>query len=127
ALEKHQVDAIVLAGYMKKLGTGVLAAYSGRIINTHPALLPKFGGKGMYGAQVHEAVIASGDTETGVSIHVVDEDYDTGALIAQERLAVLPEDDPKSLATRVQQLEKQLLVKTLDALARGQLRLAEPS
>jgi phosphoribosylglycinamide formyltransferase-1 len=77
-LREHAVDTVFLAGYMKKLGPAVLAAYDGRIFNTHPALLPKHGGKGMYGHKVHAAVLAAKETESGASIHLVDADYDTG-------------------------------------------------
>src|SRR5690606_24909088 len=121
ALEAHGIDLVVLAGYMKKLGQGVLERYSGRILNTHPALLPKFGGKGMYGNRVHEAVLAAGERESGATIHLVDSDYDTGAVVAQVRVPVLPSDDAEALAERVKQAEKQLLIETLDALGRGEL------
>lgn len=123
ALEAHGIDLVVLAGYMKKLGQGVLERYSGRILNTHPALLPKFGGKGMYGNRVHEAVLAAGERESGATIHLVDSDYDTGAVVAQVRVPVLPSDDAEALAERVKQAEKQLLIETLDALGRGELTL----
>ncbi|NQT14327.1 MAG: phosphoribosylglycinamide formyltransferase [Planctomycetes bacterium] len=83
AMLKHVVDVVVLAGYMRKLGPRVLARFAGRILNVHPALLPRFGGKGMYGMHVHEAVVAAGETESGVSIHVVDAEYDTGPVIAR--------------------------------------------
>ena len=78
AVAKHCVDVVILAGYMRKIGPKTRARFAGRILNIHPALLPKFGGKGMYGLRVHEAVLAAGETETGVSIHIVDEEYDTG-------------------------------------------------
>lgn len=122
-LEAHGIDLVVLAGYMKKLGRGVLERYSGRILNTHPALLPKFGGKGMYGLRVHEAVLAAGERESGATIHLVDDEYDTGPAIAQARVPVFPSDDAEALAERVQRVEKQLLVETLDALGRGELTL----
>lgn len=122
-LRASNADLVVLAGYMKRLGSGVLKLYSGRIINTHPALLPKFGGQGMYGDKVHQAVLEAGEAESGVTIHVVDDDYDTGLQVAQERVLVLPGDDVASLSARVQVLEKDLLVRTLDALARGELLL----
>ncbi len=125
ALDARGTDLVVLAGYMKKLGRGVLRRYAGRIINTHPALLPKYGGQGMYGMAVHEAVLAAKEAESGVTIHLVDEDYDTGAPIAQASVRVLAADDPQSLAARVQLREKELLVETLEALARGTLTLPE--
>lgn len=117
-LHDARVDVVLLAGYMKKLGPRVLEAYRGRIINTHPALLPKFGGQGMYGNRVHEAVLAAGERETGASIHFVDAEYDTGRVIAQCRVPVLPGDSADDLAARVQASEKRLLVETLARLAR---------
>jgi phosphoribosylglycinamide formyltransferase-1 len=123
ALRREDVNVVVLAGYMKKLGSGVIRSFSGRILNTHPALLPNFGGQGMYGMRVHEAVIRAGERETGVTIHVVDEQYDTGPIVAQRRVPVLPQDDAESLAERVKQVEREFLVETLDRLATGELEL----
>ena len=88
ALVDARVDVICLAGYLKKLGPDTLAAFRGRVLNTHPALLPKFGGTGMFGDRVFEAVLASGDSESGVSLHVVDEHYDTGSVVQQARVHV---------------------------------------
>jgi len=116
-LREHGVDTVFLAGYMKKLGPAVLAAFAGRIFNTHPALLPKHGGKGMYGHKVHEAVLAAKETESGASIHLVDEDYDTGRVIAQCRVLVAPTDSAETLAARVQERERELVVETLAKLA----------
>ena len=116
-LREHRVDTVFLAGYMKKLGPAVLAAFAGRIFNTHPALLPKHGGKGMYGHKVHEAVLAAKETESGASIHLVDEDYDTGRVIAQCRVPVAPTDSAETLAARVQERERELVVETLAKLA----------
>jgi phosphoribosylglycinamide formyltransferase-1 len=123
ALRESDVDVVVLAGYMKKLGAWVIESFSGRILNTHPALLPKFGGQGMYGMRVHEAVIRAGETESGVTIHVVDDEYDTGPIVAQKRVVVLPEDDAESLSERVKGIERDFLVETLDHLATGELSL----
>ena len=92
---------ICLAGYMKKLGAEVLTAYEGRILNIHPALLPKFGGQGMYGMRVHEAVLAAGERESGATIHLVDEEYDHGRVLAQEKVPVKAWDTPKTLQKRV--------------------------
>lgn len=125
SLREHDVDVVVLAGYMKKLGPEVIRAYAGRILNTHPALLPKYGGQGMYGDRVHEAVLAAGEQESGVTIHWVDRDYDTGPPLAQRRVRVYPSDDVPALASRVQKVEKELLVETLDQLARGTIPLPE--
>lgn len=124
-LLKHNVDLVVLVGYMKKLGTKVIDRFRGRILNIHPALLPKFGGKGMYGIHVHEAVIASGDRETGVTIHVVDPHYDRGAILAQVRVPVEEGDTPKTLQKRVLKYEHQLFTETLQKIASGELELPE--
>jgi len=94
-------DIVFLAGYMRKLGKKTLAQFKGRILNTHPALLPKFGGKGMYGMNVHQAVINSKEKESGVSIHLVDAEYDTGPVIAQCKVKVKSEDTPEKLCERV--------------------------
>lgn len=122
-LTQSQVDLVLLAGYMKRLGPSTLAAFRGRIVNTHPALLPKFGGQGMYGARVHEAVLAAGETVTGVSIHLVESEYDSGPVIAQAEVPVQADDSAESLAARVQARERALLVEVLDDLATGRRRL----
>ena len=109
ALREHEVDLLVLAGYLKLVPAPVVAAYRGRIINTHPSLLPAFGGKGMYGQRVHAAVLASGARETGVTIHLVDEAYDRGPVLAQSRVPVLKDDTPARLAARVLDAEHRLL------------------
>lgn len=116
-LEEHGIDMILLAGYMRKLPAGVVAAYRGRIVNVHPALLPEFGGQGMYGMNVHRAVIESGKKESGPTVHLVDEEYDTGPVIAQQRVPVLPDDTPESLAERVLQAEHALLPRVVIAAA----------
>ena len=108
-LERHGVDLIVLAGYLKLVPAGVIARYRGRIVNIHPALLPAFGGPGMYGRRVHEAVLASGAQESGATVHLVDEEYDRGAVLAQARVPVLPGDTPERLAARVLEAEHRLL------------------
>ena len=112
-LQRHEVTLVVLAGYMKKVGSQTLSHFVGRIINIHPSLLPKFGGQGMYGQRVHEAVLAAGEKETGVTIHFVDESYDTGPIIVQSRIPVRTDDTAKSLAQRVLEQEHRLLVDTL--------------
>ena len=106
-LRDHSVDLIVLAGFLLKVPPTLIAAYPNRIVNLHPALLPAYGGKGMYGRHVHEAVVAAGETETGISIHYVNEHYDEGRLIRQVRCAVLPADGPEDVAARVHRLEHQ--------------------
>ena len=108
-LERHAVDLVVLAGYLKLVPSGVIARFRGRIINVHPGLLPSFGGKGMYGRRVHEAVLASGARESGATVHLVDEVYDRGAILGQARVPVLPGDDPDRLAARVLEVEHRLL------------------
>ena len=114
-----QGDVVLLAGFMKKLGPQTLRRYSGRILNTHPALLPKFGGPGMFGAHVHRAVLASGDHVSGASVHLVEEEYDTGRVLAQRQVAVMADDTPDALAERVQLAERALLVEVLRDLVLG--------
>ncbi|MGH8565743.1 MAG: phosphoribosylglycinamide formyltransferase [Gammaproteobacteria bacterium] len=125
-LIRHGVGLVVLAGYQKKLGPETLAYYARRVINIHPALLPHFGGLGMYGMRVHETVLASRATETGVTIHLVDGDYDRGAILAQCRVPVLPGDSPETLAARVLAREHGFLVETLERILAGELPLPGP-
>jgi phosphoribosylglycinamide formyltransferase 1 len=124
ALTEAQVDLVLLAGYMKKLGPRVLAAFQDRILNTHPSLLPKYGGKGFFGRRVHEAVLAAGDRETGASVHTVTEEYDAGPVIAQTRVPVYPNDRVEDVEARVKAVERELLVTTLERLARASLHPA---
>ena len=123
ALQRSGADVIFLAGYMKCLGPRTLAAFPARILNTHPALLPKFGGQGMFGDRVFEAVLADGESESGVSVHLVDAEYDAGAVVRQERIRVLPGDTVDSLKIRVQACEREVVVNTLAAIASGALVL----
>jgi phosphoribosylglycinamide formyltransferase-1 len=123
ALEASQVEVVMLAGYMKKLEPGLLERFHGRILNTHPSLLPKFGGHGMYGLRVHQAVLAAGETESGSSVHLVDAEYDTGRVLEQARVSVEPGDTPESLAARVQERERRLVVSVLGRIAQGELLL----
>jgi phosphoribosylglycinamide formyltransferase-1 len=108
-LERHRIDLVVLAGYLKLVPAPVIAHYRHRIVNVHPALLPAFGGPGMYGHHVHEAVLRSGARESGATVHLVDEVYDRGAILAQVRVPVLPGDTPERLAARVLEVEHRLL------------------
>jgi phosphoribosylglycinamide formyltransferase-1 len=124
-LENRRANWIVLAGYMKKLGPKVLEKYKGRILNVHPSLLPKYGGKGMCGAAVHAAVLAAGEKETGVTIHLVDEQYDHGKILAQHPVPVLPGDTVESLSGRVLEREHVVLVETLNRIITGEIPLAE--
>jgi len=123
ALEQHAVDLVLLAGYMKRLGPRTLARYAGRILNTHPALLPRHGGPGMYGMHVHRAVLAAGEPESGATVHVVEADYDSGPVIAQVRVPVEAGDTPETLAERVQQAERAQLTQVLAQIAAGRRRL----
>jgi formyltetrahydrofolate-dependent phosphoribosylglycinamide formyltransferase len=104
-LEEYKIDLIVLAGYMKMIDAGIIRKFHNRIINIHPALLPAFGGKGMYGMNVHIAVIESGVKESGVTIHYVNEKYDDGEIILQEKIVVAPDDTAESLQKKVLKLE----------------------
>ena len=104
-LKKHQIKFIVLAGYLKKVPINILQAYKQNIINIHPALLPKYGGKGMYGKHVHEAVIENKESESGITIHYVDEIYDNGEIILQEKCSISENDTAESLAEKIHQLE----------------------
>ena len=116
ALSSAKVDWVLLAGYLRKLGPVTLNAFRDRILNIHPSLLPKFGGQGMYGRRVHEAVIASGDTVSGASVHLVDDYYDHGVVLAQARVPVLPGDTPETVEKRVTSVEPKLYVDILKRL-----------
>jgi phosphoribosylglycinamide formyltransferase-1 len=111
------VELIVLAGYMKLLPAEVVRDYEGRILNIHPALLPKYGGQGMYGMFVHEAVIAAKDKESGATVHFVDLEYDRGPIFLQRAVPVLPGDTPESLRERVLRLEHELLPEAIAKFA----------
>ncbi len=111
-----EIDLIVLAGFLWLIPSGLIRAYPERIINIHPALLPKYGGKGMYGNHVHKAVIDSGDVESGISIHYVNEVYDDGRIIQQERCKVKPGDSPDSLAQRIHTLEHHYYPQVIEKL-----------
>lgn len=104
-LEKDSTDLIILAGYLLKIPDEVIAGYRGRIINIHPSLLPAYGGKGMYGNRVHEAVIAAGERVSGITIHLVDENYDSGKILFQAECPLLEDDTPEALAGRIHELE----------------------
>lgn len=119
-LTEREIDYIALAGYLKLLPAEVVRAYSGRIVNIHPALLPKHGGKGMYGHRVHEAVLAAGEKESGPTVHLVDEIYDNGRILEQVRVPVESDDTPDSLAARVLEQEHKLYPRVLSKLIRGE-------
>ena len=116
-LRQFRIDLVVLAGYLKRIPSSVIREYAGRIINIHPALLPAFGGEGMYGARVHKAVIASGAKETGVTVHLVDDDYDHGPIVAQWRVPVEKSDTVESLAARVLNVEHIVYPRTVEMVA----------
>ena len=123
-LAGHGVDLVALAGYMKKLGPRVLTRYRGRILNVHPALLPAYGGQGMYGERVHAAVLSAGERVTGVTVHLVDEEYDRGQVVAQAEVPVLEGDTVESLRLRVLEREHELYPKTLQKIATGEIELS---
>jgi len=127
ALLAADVDVVFLAGYMKKLGPLVLEAFAGRILNTHPSLLPRFGGPGMYGDRVFKAVLEAGEVESGVSIHLVDADYDTGAIVRQCSVPVFRGDSLDELQSRVRAREKEFVIETLGLIAKGELPLVAGS
>ncbi len=116
-LRKFRIDLVVLAGYLKRIQPAVINEYAGRIVNIHPALLPAFGGEGMYGARVHEAVIASGAKETGVTVHLVDDEYDRGPIVAQWRVPVNQGDTAESLAARVLAVEHVVYPRAVEMVA----------
>ncbi len=121
ALREAGVDTIALAGYLRRLPSSIVSAYRLRIVNTHPALLPLFGGKGMYGEHVHRAALEYGVKVSGCTVHFVDEEYDTGPIIAQRAVPVLEEDTPETLAARVLPQEHAAFVDALQWLAEGRL------
>jgi len=123
ALTDAQADLVILSGYLRKLGPRTLTAFAGRILNIHPALLPNHGGAGMYGRRVHEAVIAAGETVSGASVHLVDGEYDHGAVVARAEVPVLAADTPESLEARVMAAEPKLFVETLRRISAGELHL----
>jgi phosphoribosylglycinamide formyltransferase-1 len=117
SLDSHGADFIVLAGYMKKIDSRIIMRYRNRIINVHPALLPAFGGHGMYGHHVHEAVIAQHATRSGATVHVVDEDFDHGPIVLQESILVEEGDTPESLAEKVLEIEHRILPRAVQLFA----------
>ncbi|MDB5463874.1 MAG: purN [Phenylobacterium sp.] len=123
AMASHDVQLIVLSGYLRQLGPQTLGRYAGRVLNIHPGPLPAFGGHGMYGRRVHEAVIAAGAAESGIVIHLVDEEYDRGPVIARRAVPVEPGDTPESLEARVTALEPGFFVESLCRIARGEIVL----
>jgi len=123
ALQRAGADLVILSGYLRKLGPATLGAFAGRIMNIHPALLPRYGGQGMYGRRVHEAVVAASERVTGATVHLVDEEYDHGAVIAQLTLPIEPDDTAEAVERKVTRAEPQLFVETLQRVASGDLIL----
>lgn len=124
-LQERAINLLVLAGYLKLVPGNVIDTWAGRIVNVHPSLLPSFGGHGMYGRRVHEAVIAAGARVTGVTVHFVNNEYDRGPMIAQWPVPVAPEDDPDTLAARVLEAEHQLYPRIVELVALGEIRLQD--
>lgn len=118
-LREHRIDWVILAGFLWLVPQNILQAYPQRVINIHPALLPKHGGRGMYGERVHESVIASHETESGITIHIVDENYDRGTTLFQARCAVNPDDTPDTLAHKVHELEYQYFPQIIEKTVLG--------
>ncbi len=123
ALRGAGVELVILSGYLRKLGPATLKAYEGRILNIHPALLPKHGGPGMYGRRVHEAVAAAGDPVSGVTVHLVDADYDHGPPLAALEIPLAPGDDAAAIEAKVTAAEPGLFVDVLRRISTGDLRL----
>jgi phosphoribosylglycinamide formyltransferase-1 len=123
ALRAAGAELVVLSGYLRKLGPATLGAYAGRVLNVHPALLPKFGGPGMYGRRVHEAVAASGDAVSGATVHVVDGEYDHGPAVAAVQIALAPGDDAAAIEAKVTAAEPGLLVDVMRRISEGTLAL----
>ena len=119
----HDVNLVALAGYMKKIGPVTLATFPGHVINIHPGLLPEYGGRGMYGRHVHEAVLAAGAVTTGATVHVVDALYDHGPTLAQRKVAVKKSDSTETLARRVLEVEHELYIETIERIISGEIRL----
>lgn len=121
-LEEYKVEYIALAGYLKLLPVEIVRKYESRISNIHPALLPKFGGRGMYGYYVHEAVLAAGEKESGATVHLVDEIFDHGRILIQEKVPVYPDDTPDSLAARTLKVEHKIYPEALENLIKGRYK-----
>ena len=124
-LDEHRIELVVLAGYLSLVPEEVTARWAGRMLNVHPALLPAFGGHGLYGARVHRAVLESGARLSGATVHFVDAHYDRGPIVAQWPVPVLDGDTPESLAARVLRVEHLLFPRVVDAVARGAIPLAD--
>ena len=124
-LEDYKIDYILLAGYLKKVPAEIVKKYKFRILNIHPALLPKYGGKGMFGINVHKAVLEAGEKFTGVTIHFVDEEYDRGPIIIQKKVKVKKNDTPETLQKRVLKVEHKIYPYIVKKLCKGKLRIPD--
>ena len=122
-LHTERIDLIALAGYLCKIPAPVVEAFWGRILNIHPALLPRFGGKGLYGHRVHKAVLEAKESFSGATVHFVDEEYDTGPILLQKKVPVLPDDTPDSLAGRVLAVEHKIFPEAIDLIAQGRVQI----
>lgn len=118
-LRQHDIDFIVLAGFLWKVPSVLVNAYPGKIVNIHPALLPTYGGKGMYGMNVHSAVLAAGELKSGITIHMVDDKYDHGAIVLQKTVDITPDDTPETLADKIHLLEHQYFAPTIEKILNG--------
>lgn len=123
ALNRHDVDIVILAGYMKKIGKRTIDTFSNKILNIHPALLPKYGGNGMYDIYVHEAVLRNKEKETGITIHIIDAEYDHGRIINQVRIKINENETAYDLQKRILEKEHIFYVETLGKIANGELLL----
>ena len=123
-LDNLRVNFIVLAGYMKRVGSAVISRYRNRIVNIHPALLPEFGGRGMYGEHVHSAVIAARKTLSGATVHIVDEVFDHGAIVLQKTVPVAPDDTPETLAKKILKIEHEIYPEAIRLFAEGKVTIS---
>lgn len=122
-LKKHEIDLVVCSGYMKLIGPFTIGAMHGAVLNIHPALLPRHGGQGMYGRRVHQAVRDSGEAETGITIHLVDGEYDHGRIVAQKQIPVLPGDSVEDIEEKVKSAEPDFYIETLRRILSGEISL----
>ena len=123
-LNEHNCELVVLAGYMKKISNTVIDSFSGKIINIHPSLLPKYGGKGMFGSKVHEEVLKNKEFFSGVTVHLVNSDYDKGEILSQETIPISENETPESLAEKTRRVEHHLIIKTIKEIIEKKERLA---
>lgn len=124
-LKTFNINLIVLAGYMKKLDSKIVRTFKNRIVNIHPALLPKYGGTGMYGMNVHKAVISNKEKISGATVHIVDEEYDHGPIVLQKSIDVEPTDTPETLAEKVLQLEHEIYPEAIRLFAEGKIKVEQ--